>query len=44
MFGKYYRERGSGEEEKAACLEVAGEVTLLSVLVDKGMLSISVFI
>lgn len=44
MFGKQYRKRRSSEEEKEACLEIAGEVTLLSILVDKGTLSISVFI
>lgn len=45
MFGKHYRKRRSSEEEKEACLEIAGEVTLLlSILVDKGTLSISVFI
>lgn len=44
MFGKQYRKRRSSEEEKEAWLEIAGEVTLLSILVDKGTLSISVFI
>lgn len=41
---KLLQKKGS-EEEKAACLEVAGEVTLLlSILVDKGTLLISAFI
>lgn len=33
MFGKQYGRRGSGTDERASCLEVAGEVTpLLSIL------------
>lgn len=38
------QKRGNSEEEKEARLKVVGEVTLLSVLVDKRTLSIAAFI